>query len=76
MSDPITWLEPVAVDNSNEEPAMATTHRPGSTFPLGVTTVTYRFTDGAGNVASCMFQVSVIGNFITIVDECCMICNR
>ncbi|XP_071845663.1 uncharacterized protein [Apostichopus japonicus] len=60
MSDPITWLEPVAVDNSNEEPAMATTHRPGSTFPLGVTTVTYRFTDGAGNVASCMFQVSVI----------------
>lgn len=33
---------------------------PGSTFPLGVTTVTYRYTDASGNVSlDCSFTVTV-----------------
>ncbi len=36
---------------------------PGSVFPIGVTTVTYEYTDAAGNmVATCSFDVEVIDN--------------
>jgi len=36
---------------------------PGSSFPLGVTTVTYEYTDAAGNAtATCSFDVEVIDN--------------
>ncbi|HMU46300.1 MAG TPA: HYR domain-containing protein [Chitinophagaceae bacterium] len=32
---------------------------PGSTFPVGTTTNTYRVTDGVGNTATCSFDVTV-----------------
>ena len=34
----------------------------GSTFPVGATTVTYTFTDAAGNSSACTFEVTVADN--------------
>ena len=34
-------------------------HSPGAFFPPGERTVTYVFTDGAGNTAECSFTVTV-----------------
>ncbi|XP_038056138.1 hyalin-like [Patiria miniata] len=56
----VTWTEPVGSDNigiTNTERS----HRPGDSFSLGVTQVTYTFFDRAGNQASCIFSVNVTG---------------
>ncbi|XP_033625617.1 hyalin-like isoform X1 [Asterias rubens] len=52
-----TWLEPTATDDSGEPPMVSSTHQPGFPFSAGSTTVTYTFTDAAGNQAECSFQV-------------------
>ncbi len=50
----------------------------GSTFTVGTTTVTYRATDGCGNIKHCSFQVTVTGGqgtgdcsdvFLTVNDD-------
>ncbi|XP_038069618.1 uncharacterized protein LOC119738747 isoform X6 [Patiria miniata] len=54
----VTWTEPVGSDNigiTNTERS----HRPGDSFGLGITQVTYTFSDRAGNQASCIFSVNV-----------------
>ena len=56
-----TWVEPTATDNSGVPPTVTQTHRPGDSFPVGMTQVTYTFTDMAGNEAICVFSVT-IGN--------------
>lgn len=56
----VTWTEPTATDNSGIVSLTSRTHAPGSFFPVGTTQVTYTFTDGAGNSASCTFSVTVI----------------
>lgn len=57
----VTWTEPVATDNCAGTLAYATrTHVPGSTFPVGTTTVTYIFEDASGNVTSRSFNVTVV----------------
>jgi hypothetical protein len=43
-------------------------HNPGATFPGGTTTVTYTFTDAAGNTDTCVFDVTVLG-FTTLVAD-------
>ncbi|XP_072013682.1 uncharacterized protein [Amphiura filiformis] len=53
------WTEPTATDDSGVPPMRSRSHAPGSSFPVGTTTVTYRFTDGAGNSAVCVFDVIV-----------------
>ncbi len=55
-----TWTEPTATDNSGVVTLTGRTHAPGSTFNLGVTQVTYTFTDGSGNSATCTFNVIVV----------------
>ena len=57
----VTWVEPIGTDNSGTTPTLFKSHEPGSSFPVGNTQVTYIFTDGAGNDATCSF--SVIGNY-------------
>ena len=55
-----TWTEPTATDNSNVY-TMTSSHDSGSSFPIGITTVTYTAVDEAGNIATYSFNVSVKG---------------
>jgi len=54
----VTYPPPVVTDNCPGASA-ACTPPSGSTFTLGVTTVSCTATDGSGNTASCSFMVSV-----------------
>jgi hypothetical protein len=55
----VTWQDPSASDNC---PGVTMTQNffPGSSFPIGTTTVDYTVTDNAGNTVSCTFNVTVI----------------
>ena len=57
----LTWTEPTATDNSGMTPTVTQSHQPGDSFNVGTTTVTYTFTDMAGNQAQCVFTV-IVGN--------------
>ncbi|GEM_PF-4301892 len=57
----VTWTEPAAVDNCGSV-NVTKSHSSGDNFPIGFTTVTYEFEDGAGNTRICQFQVR-IGDF-------------
>ena len=59
----VVWLEPVASDNSGSV-YMTSSHKPGYTFPIGVTTVTYRAEDPSSNIATIRFNVTVIGKWV------------
>ncbi|AKF08970.1 Branched-chain amino acid ABC transporter, amino acid-binding protein [Sandaracinus amylolyticus] len=54
-----TWPAPTASDDVTTSPAIVSSAEPGSTFPLGTTTVTVTASDGAGNTATCTFDVTV-----------------
>ena len=56
----VTWREPTATDDSGIEPSVVMSHRSGDSFPIGMTTVSYEFSDRSGNKATCSF--SIIGN--------------
>lgn len=51
-----------ATDNCTSSPTITYSHNPGSTFPVGTTTVTATATDGSNNTASCTFDVIVTDN--------------
>ena len=55
------WDPPTARDNC-EVASFTSTHKPGDTFPVGTTTVTYTAKDPAGNETSYSFKVTVIDN--------------
>ena len=55
----VTWIEPTATDDSGETPRVTSTRQPGDTFPVGVSRVTYTYTDGSGNQAACVFTVTI-----------------
>ncbi|XP_022092566.1 uncharacterized protein LOC110980305 [Acanthaster planci] len=55
----VEWTEPEVIDNSGRIQSTNATHRPGSKFRQGPTTVTYRFADPSDNVATCSFSVTV-----------------
>ena len=55
----VSWTEPTAVDASGVATLSSRSHSPGTTFPVGSTTVLYRFVDGSGNQAECSFTVTV-----------------
>ena len=57
------WTEPTATDDSGVAPTRSRSHAPGSSFPVGTTVVTYRFTDGSGNSDVCSFQVIVSSKY-------------
>ncbi|XP_071844247.1 uncharacterized protein [Apostichopus japonicus] len=54
----ISWTEPTATDISVPV-TVVSSHRPGQQFSIGSATVTYTFTDTAGNSDMCSFQVFV-----------------
>ena len=61
----VTWIEPIATDNSGMIPTVNQSHQPGDSFPVGTTQVSYIFTDLAGNEVTCSFTVG-IGKLILI----------
>ncbi len=54
-----TWTEPTATDDSGIVNLTLKSHEPGSFFSTGITQVTYVFVDGAGNRATCLFNVVI-----------------
>ena len=55
----VTWTEPTATDNSGRTPTISRSHRPGESFPVGTTQVTYTFSDDTGNEAMCSFTITI-----------------
>jgi gliding motility-associated-like protein len=64
-----TWVLPTALDNCPGV-VLTTTHAPGSTFPVGTTTVTYTATDVSGNTATCSFDVTVVDVEAPVITNC------
>ena len=58
LSTIATWAEPTATDDCPGVPMRVQSHSSGADFPVGVTQVTYIFTDAAGNDAFCQFTVT------------------
>ncbi len=54
----VSWIEPTATDNVGVA-SFTSDHKPGDSFPVGTTTVTYTAKDAAGNMAVCSFTVTV-----------------
>ena len=68
-----TWTEPTATDNCTATANLVRfrSHAPGATFPVGVTTVKYAFTDVAGNTSdTCSFAVTVTDNTVPVFTSC------
>ena len=56
----VNWAEPTANDNApGATITRAAGPAPGSTFPIGVTTITYEAEDASGNVVSASFTVTI-----------------
>ena len=55
---PVVWNEPSAFDASGINDPQSS-HLPGLDFKVGVTDVSYAFTDNFGNTAFCNFSVLV-----------------
>ncbi len=53
-----TWTAPTATDNCSTV-TMTTTHTPGSSFPVGITGVTYTAKDIYNNINNCQFRIDV-----------------
>ncbi|HRQ28483.1 MAG TPA: HYR domain-containing protein, partial [Saprospiraceae bacterium] len=69
----VSWTEPVATDNCTSSGNLVWTksHTPGTSFPVGTTTVTYTVRDAAGNVSDvCSFNVIVTDNQKPVITGC------
>lgn len=53
----VSWTVPSFTDNCGA--TITSTHNSGNFFAVGTTQVTYTVTDGAGNVSTCSFSVTV-----------------
>jgi hypothetical protein len=60
----VNYTTPTATDNCDPNPTESCTPPSGSTFPLGMTTVTCTATDACGNEGKCTFKVTVKGGKI------------
>ena len=56
----VTWTDPTATDNSGFY-TITSSHSSGSSFSIGITTVTYTVVDGAGNTVTYSFNITVTG---------------
>jgi len=69
----VTWTEPIATDNCTPSGSLtwSKSHTPGSTFPVGTTTVNYLATDIANNTSlPCSFNVTVADNEKPVISGC------
>ena len=56
----VTWTEPTVTDNSGFY-TLTSSHSFGSSFSIGITTVSYTVVDGAGNTVTYSFNITVTG---------------
>ena len=61
-----TWTAPVATDNISVA-SFTSNYGPGSSFPVGTTTVTYTARDAVGNTTTASFTVTVIDNVPPVI---------
>ena len=66
----VNWTLPNATDNCTTPLTPISAFSSGDTFGLGTTTVTYTATDGAGNSATCSFDVTVIDDTPPVIAGC------
>ncbi|GMU20280.1 MAG: hypothetical protein AMXMBFR13_03770 [Phycisphaerae bacterium] len=66
----VTWTSPGVSDNCDGAPTLTSTHTPGSTFPVGTTTVTYTATEAVGNTSTCSFDVIVTDEEDPVITTC------
>ena len=59
----VKWKNPKARDNSGP-PKLQQSHKPGDSFPIGITVVTYIATDSSSNTATAVFTITVKGKSI------------
>jgi len=66
----VTYATPVGTDTCDTSVSVDCVPAPGSTFPLGLSTVTCTATDDAGLTASCTFSITVVvgGSLQALVD--------
>jgi len=62
----VTWTPPAVTDNCNQ--TLTSTHAPGDTFSVGVTTVTYTSVDPAGNTSTASFTVTVTDDEAPVIS--------
>jgi gliding motility-associated-like protein len=65
----VSWNAPTASDNCTLA-SFTSTHQPGATFPMGITTVTYTAKDNAGNTSTCSFKVTVSDTQAPLISGC------
>lgn len=65
----VTWTVPTATDECSNVSTTAS-HVPGDVFPVGMTTVTYEFTDEFGNMSTCSFNVIVTDDEDPVITNC------
>ncbi|WP_158281888.1 HYR domain-containing protein, partial [Winogradskyella wandonensis] len=65
----VIYDTPVSTDNcSGTDTILISGIASGNAFPLGTTTNVFEVVDGAGNVSTCSFTVTVVDNEIPIID--------
>ena len=63
----VNWINPEASDNSRTEPTVTCSVESGSKFGIGENEVKCQAFDPAGNYATCLFIITVKGNWLYIV---------
>ncbi len=58
----VGWTIPIVVDSCGVAFITYASHTPGSTFPVGTTTVEYIAADNSGNTTDCTFDITVVDN--------------
>ena len=59
------WSPPLASDECSLA-SLTSSHEPGSSFPIGSTTVTYTAKDSFGNTTQCSFKVNVVWETVSL----------
>ena len=62
----VEWTEPMATDNSGIQ-SMTSSHKFGSMFRIGSTSIVYTSTDPSGNTEMLAFLVIIKGKFVVVV---------
>jgi hypothetical protein len=63
----VTYAAPVGADNCTPTTTQTAGLASGASFPVGVTTNTFRVTDAASNSATCSFTVTVVDNTLPTI---------
>ena len=61
FSAQVNWTEPVATDNLGDAPSLTSNYKQPQRFTQGTHVVTYTALDQSGNMATCTFDVEVLG---------------